>query len=150
MLSSKDEILELTKKIDQQQSFYDGEKEGLKSIYDSLLGFEMRPDAFKSALKLRKMKPTAMQAWLDTFDAVRDALGLDAQLDLEDVIDRQSAAEATVEIARKAWDALPERSRQAAAQEKAADADLSIGKGKTKGNGRSKSSKATEAPTSAA
>ena len=120
---SKDEILELTKQIDQQKSFVEGEQEGLKSFYDSLLGFEMRPDAFRTALKLRNLKPGALTAWLHTFDAVRDALGLDAQLDLEDAI---------------------------AAQEKAADEELGIGKGKTKGNGRSKSRRAPEATPPAA
>jgi hypothetical protein len=90
-LMSKNAIIELTRKIDQQQDFCDGEKEGLKALYESVKGFEMRSDAFKSALKLRKMKPTAMTSWLHTFDAVRDALGLDAQLDLEDHIAEQMA-----------------------------------------------------------
>lgn len=80
-----DDIRRYSTRLDKQQDAVDGEKDSLKAIYEEVKRNGIRPDALRSARKLRRLKPADLRAWLTTFDACREALGLDAQMDIEDV-----------------------------------------------------------------
>jgi hypothetical protein len=87
-------IRDLDVKVDRLEVAAEGQKEDLKSMIDAgCAALRICKDAFKSARKLRKLKPGDMKAWLDSFDACRDALGYDAQIDLLDQIAEQAANE---------------------------------------------------------
>ena len=94
----KDSIKSLAGRYDRVQETIDEHKEDQKAIMGAVKAAQIEPAAFKSALKLQKLKPTKLKAWLDSFDACRDALGLDAQMDLEDTIRALDESETETEV----------------------------------------------------
>lgn len=84
-------IRELEAAVERMQDRADEAKEDLKAAMDAVGAAGLNKAAFKSALKLKKLKPVDLKSWLNTFDAVRDAIGLDAQMDLEDAIEAMAA-----------------------------------------------------------
>lgn len=87
------EILALVTRADNQGDTVDGERQSLRAIFGEAKAAGLQPAGMKAAMKLRKLKPQTMKAYLDTFDAVRLAIGLDNQLDLEDSIAAAKAAD---------------------------------------------------------
>lgn len=81
-----DDIRKLNGLLDHAEDMLAGEREGLNAIYDKGKADGIHPGAMKSARRLAKAKPGDRRLWFATFDAAREALGLDAQLDLEDAV----------------------------------------------------------------
>lgn len=89
--------MEITATVDDVKkavAFHDAEKdradlynENAKAAVETLKNMGLRPDAVKSAMKLRKLKPHELHSWLKSFEFMVAALDLDAQYDLEDAID---------------------------------------------------------------
>ncbi len=81
------EIRDLDGRVENAEMDLEGPKADLKHVVESGCdALRIRKDAFKSARKLKRMKPVDQSAWLRTFDACRLAFGLDDQLELEDAI----------------------------------------------------------------
>lgn len=87
MIVPKGKIQQLATAVEQMQDRAELAREDVKAAMDAVGHAGLTKAAFKSVLKLRKLPPQKLGAWLRTFDAVRDALGLDAQGDLEDAIE---------------------------------------------------------------
>jgi hypothetical protein len=74
--------------FDQAETSMEPLKEDRKEALADLKRKGLRPDAVKSALKLRGLEAHALRAWFETFEAVCAALNIDprSQLDLMDSI----------------------------------------------------------------
>lgn len=97
----QEKIRELAAAVEDRKLKADEAKEDLNSAFAAAKAKGLELGAFKSAMKLRKLDPVKLKAWLDTFDACRDALGLDAQQDLEDAIaalERAAGEDGEIEI----------------------------------------------------
>lgn len=91
------DLLDLDRRVENLEAELEGPKEDLKSAIESGCDALMiRKDAFKSARKLRKLKPGELREWLRTFDACRDAFGFDNQIDIEDVLDNGEDTDVTI------------------------------------------------------
>jgi hypothetical protein len=113
--ASLDDIRTLVSAYDESDTRAVQAGEDRRAVVDAAKTQGLHPGGFASALKLRKLKPEKMQAWLRTFDRTRAALALDAQLDLEDAIDEADKKEAHLKqsIADQVQNALaPTRKRR--------------------------------------
>lgn len=79
-------IIRMAAAVDVAQQGADEAKAELKATFLDAEVQGLHIGAFKSALKLRKLSPVEQRAWLDCFDACREALGLGAQTDVEDIL----------------------------------------------------------------
>ena len=96
------EIQDLDRRVERLEELAEGPKDDVKTTLDAgCAALRIRKDAFKSARKLRKLKPGDMKAWLDTFDACREAFGYDAQIDLVDQINEAAEDERAMAQAEK-------------------------------------------------
>lgn len=78
------ELRDLLSRLDDALQHVADEREGATAIAKEAKKLGHVPAAAKRALLVSKMKPTDAQAWLRTFVQSCEALGLDAQHDLED------------------------------------------------------------------
>ena len=87
MIVEAGKIRELATAVEQIQERADLAREDVASAVAAAKAAGIDPKALKLALSIRKAKPAKAKVFLDSFDACRDALGLDDQLDIEDAID---------------------------------------------------------------
>lgn len=113
----QDTIKKLAAAVEHQAVRADEAKEDLNSAYAAAKAEGLDLAAFKASMKLRKLDPHKLQAWLDTFDRCREALGLDAQMDIEDALDPK---------ARRAAEKLARMSRQDKISMRVEDADGTV------------------------
>ncbi len=87
-------IRELALALEQMQERASEAREDVKAATEAAKDAGLDPAAMKLCLRLKAGKSVKTNAFLNTFDLCRDALGLDGQLDIEDAIaaDEQQAA----------------------------------------------------------
>lgn len=81
------DIKEIVDKLDAKDGDIDELKADKKAVLEGAESIGLRKDALKSAMKLRKLEPAKLTSWFISFDRVVEALGLRAQLDLEQAIE---------------------------------------------------------------
>jgi hypothetical protein len=72
---------------------YEVHREGARAALEPLEQLGMVRAALRVAMKLRKLEPTKRRAWFVTFRHACESLGLEAQLDIEDLIAERAEAE---------------------------------------------------------
>jgi hypothetical protein len=90
-------IRELAKALEDAQDQVAELSEVVKAAMDTIGEHRMVKSAFKLAVCLKNMDAAKQSDWLRTFDQVREALGLDDQLDLVDAIEADQAKAAHVD-----------------------------------------------------
>lgn len=87
MVVESGKIRELASAVGQMNDRLNLAKEDAKAAMDAVGAAGLNKQAFKLAMRLKDMDQAKARVFLDSFDACRDALDLDAQLDIEDAIE---------------------------------------------------------------
>lgn len=82
MTASQDDIRKLATAAEQMAQRLELAKEDAKAAMDAIGAAGLNKQAFKLAMRLKDMDGVKAKSFLDTLDACRDALSIDAQLDL--------------------------------------------------------------------
>lgn len=85
-----DTTLNHLRRLERAEESAAGEREGANAIAKAAEAEGHIAAAMRLALRIDKMKPGKKAAFLRSFDTCREALGLDAQIDLEDAITENS------------------------------------------------------------
>jgi hypothetical protein len=72
--------------LDHAEDMLAGEREGVSAIYDKAVHDGISKGGLKFARRLARMKPGKRADFLATFDIAREAMALDAQLDIATAI----------------------------------------------------------------
>jgi uncharacterized protein (UPF0335 family) len=98
MMMDRENIRTMADRLEATTADVKERQEDVKAVTEAVGNAGCDKAAFKLAVKLRGLEPLKAKAFLDSFDACRDALDLDAQLDLIDAINETEANDPTVRI----------------------------------------------------